>query len=409
MRALALVMLVAACATPDNAPTIEKVRPPWGPTSGGTVVLLLGDNFDPYVNRVFVGGREAPLVRTLDEQHLEVVIPPGERAGDAEIMVVTPTDNAIGSGVFRYSEPPSIDSVSPTKVLLSELPTTISLHGRGFADEEAGAPIVLVDGRPPDDVTVRSDSLITFDAPAGVAFSRANIELVNQRGSTSARGYVHAVSDRPGLILYATSGESSVFAWFYEPVAAELLAIPRSGTSRPCLYSAMTSATGAHVASAYCLEFPYAYARVELATQNIVDLVPTNLYYAMTRHENENYGVDLGSRRFGTFADDGTGFVPRSALLPGFQFGLASDRGTLYLAGRDAASVPSISTIDPQTGMRGALVPLQTFLDVNDMVAHEGVIYAVTSDGRLVTIDPTTGLVTPLVTFGQSYAMDVIE
>lgn len=412
MRALVVIAcLVAglvACSAPDSAPSLDKARPPWGPMTGGTVIELFGNNFDPDVNRVYIAGREAPVVRTLDDQRLEVVIPPGERPGDAEILVVTAHDNVIATGVFRYSDPPAIESVSPSKVLLSDASTLISIHGRGFVDEQAGQPIVVVNGQPVAEVDVRDDSTITFEAPAGIAFTRASIDVINQRGSTSARGYWYALSDRPGLILYASSGEDT-FAWFYEPVDAELVAIPRSGPSRPCLYSAMTNALGEHVASAYCLEYPYAFARVDFQAQNIVDLVPTTLYYAMTRHADKNYGIDISSRRFGTFADDGTAFEPISPFLSGFQFGLASDRGTLYIAARDAASTPSISTIDPHTGERGATVPLSTFLDVYDMVAFDGALYAVTSDNQLVIIDPVTGTVTPLVTFGQSFAMDVLE
>ena len=87
MKALALLVALAAGASPTSSPSLDKVRPPWGPMTGGTTVELLGNHFDPDVNRVFVGGREASVVRTIDEQHLEVVIPPSDLAGDAEILV----------------------------------------------------------------------------------------------------------------------------------------------------------------------------------------------------------------------------------------------------------------------------------------------------------------------------------
>ncbi len=409
MKVLAVVALAcAACAAPDSAPQIEKLRPPWGPMTGGTTVEVLGRNFDPAVNRVFIDGREAPVVRTIDDEHLRVVIPPNDRPGDAEVVVITAQDNVIANGVFRYSDAPTIESVSPSLVKLSELPATIVVRGTGFLDEDAGEPFVTVGGQPLSEVDVRNDTTLAFSAPAGIAFTRPLIEITNRRGSTSARGYRYSPSDRPGLILYASSGEGP-FAWFYEPVAGELIEIPRSGANRPCLYSAMANPDGTHSASAYCLEFPYAYARVDLESQTIVDLVPTNLYYAMTRHEGANYGIDLGTRRFGTFDDDGTGFAPIGTALGGFQFGLASARGNLYVAARDAASTPSISTIDPATGERGPTVPLSIFTDVYDMAAFDGTLYAVTSDSRLVTIDPATGDVTPLVVFGQSFALAPFE
>lgn len=408
MRAAVVVLvgLVVACSPPGSAPAIDKLRPPWAPLSGGTTIDITGA-FDPYVNRVFVAGREAPIVRTLDAEHLEVVVPPGDAPGDADLVVIANDENVTATGLFHYSAPPAIASVTPAKVLVSDLPTTVVVHGSGFVDEEAGVPVVVVGGQVIEDVHIRDDATLSFKAPTGIAFTRPEIEVMNQRGRASARGFRYAVSDAPGVLIYATSGEGA-FGWFYAPATQELTTIPRTGGAQPCIYAAMTGAGGDHMASAYCLP-SYSYARVDFEAQSLVDIVPTTLYYAMTRHEGVNYGIDLNARRFGSFADDGTGFTAISPTLTGFQFGLASTAGTLYVAMRDAASVPSISTIDPATGERGPTMPLAQPVDVYDMVALDGALYAVTSDARLVTIDPATGAVMTLATFGVSYALDVIE
>lgn len=410
MKAVLLAIVLVGCAAPEAPPSIDHARPPWGPTSGGTSITLFGDGFDPHVNRVFIAGREAPVVRTIDDGRLEVVVPPGERPGDAEVVVVTAGENAIATGVFRYSEAPAIETVTPPRVLVSSSTTRVSIIGRGFLDEEAGDPVVLVDGQPIPEATVLDDSTITFLAPPGVAFTRPNIDVINRRGTARAPGYRYSLGDRPGVFLYASSGDDE-FGWFYEPASAELITVPRAGSSRPCIYAAMTDGNGDHVVSVFCTPFPYAYARMDFESQQAVDLVPTNLYFAMTRHAGRNYGIDLNTRRFGSFPDTGAPFEPISETsFNSGQVGLASDRDTLWMAGRDPSLIPSISTIDPETGARGTTIALSPAVDVYDMVALDGVLYATTSASELVSIDPATGVVTTLAPLeGQSLAMDVVS
>ena len=408
--ALVFLVSIAACASPATAPSIDRARPPWGPMSGGTTVSLFGTGFDPAVNRVYIAGREAPVVRTVDHQHLEIVIPPGERSGDAEVVIVTSHDDVIANGVFRYSTPPAIESVSPANVVLSHASTTVALGGSGFLDEEAGIPTVVVDGQPIKEVIVRDDATLTFDAPPGIAFTRPRIEVINQRGSTSARGFRYTLSDHPGLLLYASTGEN-VFGWFYEPASGTLIGIPRVANVRPCIYAAMTAASGEHMASTYCLpNGGFGYGRMDFESQTVVDVIPTTLYYAMVRHGDANYGIELNSRKLGTFADNGTNFtaITQSSLF-GNQYGLASDRDSMWLVSRDNTFAAVVSTIDPATGVRGPATPLSQQLEMFDMVWFDGLLYAPAANGQLVSIDPATGVVTSIVFVGQSFAIDVVD
>ena len=409
MKALALLVALAACASPTSSPSLDKVRPPWGPMTGGTTVELLGNHFDPDVNRVFVGGREASVVRTIDEQHLEVVIPPSDLAGDAEILVITPHDNVIATDKFRYSEPPAIDSVSPDRVVLSAPPATVTVRGRGFADEAAGIPTVLVNGQPVADVTVRNDSVITFEAPPGVPLSRASIDLINDRGSTRARGFRYAVSDHPGLLAFDQS--SGTFATFYDPVTGEATEIPSISNTSKCIYGVIGDGDGTYWVSDYCIQGgQWGFGRLDLYTQTVVDTIVTNrLYPTIARHRGTLYAIEYSSNRFGRLAPTGDLFEwIGSSTVPCCDYGLASDDTTLWIVAR-LAGVLSIATIDPDTGTTGTPVPLVPPASVIDTRWYAGTIYAVTNSGMLVTIDPTTGVVTELVYVGTSYGLEVFE
>ncbi|GEM_PF-7059888 len=409
MKASAVFLVLAACASPTTAPSIEKVRPPWGPMTGGTTIELLGNDFDPDVNRVFIGGREAPVARTIDEQHLEVVIPPSDLAGDAEILVVTPHDNVIATDKFRYSEPPTIDSVSPDRIVLSALPATVTVRGSGFADEAAGTPTVLVNGQPLPDVTVRNDTVLTFEAPPGVALSRASIDVINARGSTSARGFRYAVSEHPGLLAF-TQG-SGTFATFYDSVTGEATDIPSVSSSSRCIYGVIGDGDGTYWVSDYCLQgSQWGFGRLDLSTQTVVDVIVTNrLYPTIARHRGALYAIEYSTNRFGTLAPTGDSFAwIGSTTVQCCDYGLASDDSTLWIVAR-LAGVLSIATIDPDTGTIGTPIPLVPPTSVIDTRWYAGAIYAVTNNGMLVTIDPATGVVTELVYVGTSYGLEVFE
>ena len=403
-RAL-LIALYAGCSSPGNPPAIDHVRAPWGPLAGGTVIEISGMGFDPVANRVLIGGKESPFVRTIDDATIEAVVPPGDRVGASEMVVLTQSTNIVAADLFRYSAPPLIAQVAPQRVLMTEASTTVSLIGTGFADEDAGPPVLLVDGQLVD-VSVRSDTLLTFQAPTGGALSRPLIELVNARGRSEILGYRYMPSAHRGVVTLSASNENS-FAHFYDPVAQLTTEIPRTTTQRPCFYSAMLDASGDVFGSEYCSQQGYAFGRIDFDEQTVAEPVLTSLYYAMVQHRGVNYGVELQSRAFGTFEADGTNFQPHAALEPNGQFALASDQTTMWILSRDAMFDTIIRTITPQ-GLMGTPVTLSQRIDIADMIWLDGTIYGVATNRTLVTIDPVSGLVTTVANVDLAYAITAI-
>jgi hypothetical protein len=212
MRLVPLVLaLLAACGSNPvvRALRVEQAMPDYGPLGGGTVIALHGTGFATTA-RVLLGGREAPLVRALDDTRLELVIPPGEQPGDVDVVVFGDAGSVAARGIFRYSIPPSITAISPFDVVGASTDTVITVTGAGFADEGAGDNYVLVDGQPIAKSVVTSDTTMTFVAPAGRVFARPAIEIINQRGRTVApRAYRYTPGPRPGLLLFRAGATCS--------------------------------------------------------------------------------------------------------------------------------------------------------------------------------------------------------
>lgn len=407
-RAALLCVLLAACAPPAEPPRLDAATPPHGPLVGGTHVTLTGSGFAGGRNRVLVGGREAPLVSTVDDATLDLLLPPGDEPGPAELVVVTERGTAGAAELFRYSAPPTITAVSPRGVFHASADTTVTVTGTGFLDEDAGDVAVAIDGQLAADVTVLSDTTLTFTAPSGRALVEPDLELVDRRGrAVASRAFRYTPGVRPGLLLFPPFG---VFAIFFDPVDRTSLLIPRVATGGIRFTTIVRDARGDYWAADRSRRF----GRVDFRTQRVDGPVPTFATLpAMARVGTTLYGLDRNTQRFGTL-DPATGvFTPiGDHLVPCCgSYGLAADATTAYVTARDSTSiVTTLTPFDLATGTPGTPVPLSpTFLHIEELRLFGGTLYATTRDGSLVTIDPTTGQTTVIATLGRAIAMEVFE
>jgi hypothetical protein len=406
-----LLILLAACNAPDApAIRIDAVAPAYGPLAGGTRVEITGDRFtddDAGATRVLVGGREAPLANAIDDATLEVIIPPGEQPGDVELVVFNRNGTAISNSAFHYAAEPTIATVAPANIVFSQPATTITLTGSGFLDDGAGTSMVLLDGIPVMDVVVTSDTELTFTAPASRALSRPRIEVVNARGvATKERAFRYRPSTRGGLLLFAMT--SQTFATFYDPVDKVMVSIPRVGPYTS-LSSVIVDGDGEYWGTE---RSGNRLGRIDLSTQRFEQAVPITFRLpAMARIDGKQYGFDRFNPRFGSFGLDGAFTTIGDTALPCCgSYGMAHDGTTLYFAARSGAD-KIINTIDPATGALGTPVKLVGFpsLHIEEMRFFQGVLYAASRDGSLVTIDPATGAVTFVATITRANAMEVFE
>lgn len=404
-----VALALAGCASPPGeGPALASVDPPYGPLVGGTKVTLHGERFDP-TTRVLVGGREAPLAFARTSSEIDVVIPPGDEPGDAELVVLAAHGTAIEPHLFHYSAPPAIAAISPSRVPFDTAATQVTVEGAGFLEDGAGEAVVLVDGVPAAEVTVVSDTELVFTAPSGPAFARPTLQVVNGRGSAEKSRAFRYAPPRGGLLLFSRFG--AAFATFYDPVAQTSFAIPRL----PGATAQLTTVVADERGDLWGVDRSRRIGRIDFRTQNLVDPVAIpSLFPALVRAGTQWFGLERIQRRFGKLDPVSGVFTPigTQSLPCCGSYGIAFDGATLWYTSRAAPSGINLTPISMQTGDPGIPVPVQdgAQLHLEELRYYQGTFYAPSSDETLRMIDPLTGATsTAPVSPGRCNAMEVVE
>jgi IPT/TIG domain len=397
MRLALLLVFLVACGDPApgvDALRVDRVEPVYAPLSGGTLVTLHGAGFAA-TTRVLVGGRESALVRAVTTSQLDVVVPPGERSGNVEIVVFEDTGSITAPDLFHYSAGPTITGVSPVEVSGVTDGAMITLTGSGFLAEGAGTTAILLDGQLHTNVTIVDDTTLTFTTFGGRIFSRPDLELVNQRGrALRVDAFRYTPGDHPGLLMFSRFGSN--FAVFYDPItngSIPIIGLPTSTRMRTVYRDAQNNYWGIDVSNRI--------GRLDLETQNLIN--PVQMFEripSVMRIGDEVYGlrrntpVSLGN------IDTVTGFVaavPNTTFRCCGSFGLAYDGTTAWVMQRssDFQNV-TLSKLDVATGVTSDTVVIgaPANLRFEELRVWNGVMYAAGS--MLVRIDPQTGVVTQL-------------
>ena len=146
-------------------PVIETMVPPSGPTTGNTVVSLVGKNFQEGV-QVMLNGNPAEDITYVDETSLLLVTPPGE-PGEADVTVLNPDgQGTTETGVFSYIIP-----TKPAPKLFGVVPasgpqsggTTILVTGANLSAKG----MLYVNLKPVAQYTFLNSSVISGVTPAG--------------------------------------------------------------------------------------------------------------------------------------------------------------------------------------------------------------------------------------------------
>lgn len=408
MRVLVMLLALAACTDEGGAPRLISATPDHGPLVGGTTIVLGGSGFvrgTPV--RVLVGGREAPLAHVRDATTLELVIPPGDHPGDAEVIVLAGAGTTTAEHVFHYSVAPTIDTVSPAEVPYDSTTTTVTVMGRGFLDEAAGELHVIVDGQLATAVLARSDTTLTFTAPPGTAFVQPDLQVIDLRGSaTKTRSFRYRPGPRGGLVMFSRFG--AAFATFFDPVAGTSFAIPRTGTASSSFTTVVLDARGDY----WAFDRSLRWGRIDMRTQELVAPIQTNILVpAMVRLGTTYYAIERFSGMFGRFSPTTAAFTPIHAVPCCGSYGIATDGTTLWFVARVASSIV-VTTIDPNTGEVGTGVPIinPLGLHIEELRWFGGVLYGTNSNQTLLAIDPATGTTSVMpVSPGRANAMEIVE
>lgn len=372
----------------SDMPSVASAEPAFGPLSGGTRVIVTGNGFangGAAPNHVLVGGHEAAAAGIIDDNTIEVVIPEGDSPGDAEIVVYNSNGYASATGIFHYSEPPTITSMSPDEVRY-DTGGTITVTGSGFLDEDAGVNAVLIDGISAIDVDVTSDTSLSFTALPGLIFNKPDITVVNRRGTAIANGYQYGPGPAGGLIAFARSFSTAPtrFAFFFDPLTLEIQSIPvramqgGGGGSFPWFRSVFQNAAGQYLGvdrdsnqvRLLDLDAQTSSPMVSLTYQvkEIAQVGGTT--YALNRTSSQFGSINMST---GVFTQIGT------ANISGQGAAIAADSGgTVYVTNGG-----QITTISRTTGVLGTLVPLSPNLHISGMRFLGTTLYAVTRNNQI--------------------------
>lgn len=410
--ALPLVVGAACAADGPTPPRLERATPAYGPLVGGTRITVTGVGFAATApTRVLVAGREAPLVATVDDTTLEVVLPPGAQPGDAELVVWNDRGNDQATGLFHYSEPPVITAVTPAAVLFTSTTTRMTITGAGFRAEGAGDVAVVVGGLPVADVEVISDTAVTFTAPPGRPLAQPDLELIDRRGrAVRPRGFRYVPSPRGGLLLFPSGG---AFAVFFDPVDHTTVTIPWVGLAAVRFTAVVRDDRGDYWGADRSRRF----GRIDMTAQRLEAPISTAGWFpTMIRVGADHYALERGQLRFGALDPRDGSFRPiGAATLPCCgSYGLAADGAipaAAYLVARDGVDV-NLHALDLTTGTIGPGLPITgpSGFQIEEMRFFRGALYASTRAGALVTIDPRTGTTAVVeANLGRFTAMEVFE
>ncbi len=210
---LALVVLAVGCGDKSprtdgsgSAPAIGQILPTRGPTEGGTLAVIRGNNFRPGTSVSF-GDAAAAFVKVVDSTTLTVVTPPGA-AGKVNVVISSSEGQSttFADGFEFYVK----DGTVPAPSLAAIAPNTGPASGGTVAlvtGDHFQEGILLFVGRAPgSDVVVADAMTLTGTLPAGEV-GAADVEVTNPDGQTTKLEAAFAYSSAEGVppVLSAVS------------------------------------------------------------------------------------------------------------------------------------------------------------------------------------------------------------
>ena len=138
---------------------LDSISPDNALASGGSIVKILGENFQEGVTVTF-GRVEASNVVVVSETELSVTVPAGSR-GAVNVMVTNP-DSPSASIRFTYIDVPRLNSIIPDNALASG-GSTVQILGENFQE----GVTVTFGGIEASNVVVVSETELSVTVPAG--------------------------------------------------------------------------------------------------------------------------------------------------------------------------------------------------------------------------------------------------
>ncbi len=168
-------------------PTLASLAPDIGPTSGDTLVTLVGTGFlanAAGANQVIFGGLAAKSVTVVSDTTLTCRTPIHAQ-GYVDVVVANTNGSATLVGAYHFGKrPPTLSSLEPASG--SSLGQgLVTLRGRGFMASRAGVNRVKFGDVLSDNVITVDDETLFCSAAPGVPGSTVDVAVNNNLGSAS--------------------------------------------------------------------------------------------------------------------------------------------------------------------------------------------------------------------------------
>ena len=185
---------IGAYEAAATAPTVTRISPNAGATTGGTAVTITGTGFRSGAT-LSVGNRLATNVTVVSDTQITATTPPGV-AGLVNVTVTNPGGLATAlSGAYTYAGTVSVSRITPSGGVTTG-GTVVSIIGAGF---QSGAS-VTIGGIAATGIAVTDTTTITATTPAGTA-GAADVVVTNPGGlsATLPAAFTYAVPTAPTI------------------------------------------------------------------------------------------------------------------------------------------------------------------------------------------------------------------
>lgn len=217
---------------PVPDPTVGSLTPERGPLGGGTIVTVTGTGFADNAENttVIVGAFVGTNVTVNSDTELSFETPAGLEPGPATVTVFNEAGAVMSDITFTYNELPAITGIDiDTGVAAGGLEVTVT--GTGFSAYDAGTNAVDIGGTAGTNVTVNSDTELTFETGThtGASFVFLDVSVTNDNG-TAVLGESFRYLRR-GLLAAANSRAAfeGVDLYFIDPATGDTISLGKIG------------------------------------------------------------------------------------------------------------------------------------------------------------------------------------
>lgn len=167
-----------------NPPLIVSASPSSGPTLGGTLVTLTGDNFGPpgTIASVTVGGAPGSSVTVINDSTLTFLSPVGTGI-NKNIIVTVETQSSAPAPLWSYNVPIAVACFPASGPTTGG--TMITVTGNNFGPPGTMA-VVTINGAACTEVMVIGHTTLTCKTPAGAGINQDIIVTISGQSSSPA-------------------------------------------------------------------------------------------------------------------------------------------------------------------------------------------------------------------------------